>query len=290
MKVQFIKVLGMLLVMMLAAAGGVLARGGRHRHEDGPARREVRAYFQANVLPTLRQQRQKLEPQLEAADRALLATYRTQLKALKEQGKALRKTAAPATESGRPTLNDAQRQQAQQLRAQARDIMQHVAQLVQKYRAPLTQALQELQPQKEKWAADIKAIRSRNATPEQQQHLVANEGRRDGVARLVRPAMFLLLDPNAPAEPAAPSLGRTAVYPNPVAATSQLEFEVKKAGPVTVELLDKNGSQLRTLLQEPKADKGPHTQQLNLSDLPAGTYYYKITTKSGTETKRFVKE
>ena len=80
------------------------------------------------------------------------------------------------------------------------------------------------------------------------------------------------------------------MYPNPAAPTSQLEYEVKKAGPVTVDLLDKSGNSLRTLVSDASEEKGVHTQQLNLHDLPAGTYFYRITTQSGIQTKLFVKE
>ena len=287
--------LALVLVVNLAATGLGLARGGRHhRHEDRPARRAVKAYFQANVLPVLRQQRQKLEPQLTAPDRALLATYRTQLQALKEQGQALRRSIAPQAQpgtTGRPTLS--QQQQVQELRSQAKTIMLSVAQLAQKYEAPITQLALEVQPQKEKWASDSKAIVIKNLTPEQQERMVAAGGRmpgRGGLRRFFRPARFLLMDPNAAAKNPARGQGSTRFYPNPVAATSQLEYEVKKAGPVTVDLLDSKGTKLRTLVTVPKEEKGTHTQQLELGDLPAGTYFYKITTKGSTETKRFGKE
>lgn len=285
------------LLLVLAATVAGLAR--RSPREQRPIRREIRAYFAANVLPVLRQQRQKLEPQLAAADRAQLATYRTQLKALKEQGRALRQAAAPAAGSApgtRSALTEAQREQAHQLRFQARGIMLNVAQLAQKYDGPITQLAQEVQPQKEKWATDIKAIVAKNATPEQQQNLAAAKGRRHGrgqgqLRRFFKPAMFLLLDPNAPAEiPGERGAGTSSFYPNPAAATTQLEYEVKKAGPVSIDLLDKDGNKQRTLLPETPQEKGSQRQQLDLSDLPAGTYFYKITTKSGTQTKRFVKE
>lgn len=80
------------------------------------------------------------------------------------------------------------------------------------------------------------------------------------------------------------------MYPNPTAATNQLSYEVKKAGPVTVELLDGRGNTLRTVAQEAKQEKGTHSLTANVADLPAGTYYFKITTRTGAETQRFVKE
>ncbi|MCI1186425.1 T9SS type A sorting domain-containing protein [Hymenobacter sp. DH14] len=295
MKSRFTYSLVLLLVLAATVAG--LAR--RSPREQRPIRREIRAYFAANVLPVLRQQRQKLEPQLTAADRAQLATYRTQLKALKEQGRALRQAAAPAagsTPGTRPVLTEAQREQARQLRFQARGIMLNVAQMAQRYDEPIGQLAQEVQPQKEKWATDIKSIVAKNATPEQQEQLAAAKSRRHGqgpgqLRRFFKPAMFLLMDPNAPAEaPGERGVSTSSFYPNPAAATTQLEYEVKKAGPVSIDLLDKDGNKLRTLLPKTQQEKGSQRQQLDLSGLPTGTYFYKITTKSGTQTRRFVKE
>ena len=37
-------------------------------------------------------------------------------------------------------------------------------------------------------------------------------------------------------------------------------------------------------------ERGTHTQPLDLQGLPAGTSFYRITTKTGSETKRFVRE
>ena len=37
-------------------------------------------------------------------------------------------------------------------------------------------------------------------------------------------------------------------------------------------------------------ETGQHMHQLDLHDLPAGTYCCKISTKSATKTERFVKE
>lgn len=297
MKTISAKSLALILLIVVSASLAGLASPGQRQPGDRPMRREIRAYFQANVLPVLQQQRQKLEPQLAAEDRNQLATYRTQLKALKEQGQALRRSAVPeatATPATRPTFTEAQQKQAHDLRLQARSIMLNVAQMAQKYDAPIAQLTQEIAPQKEKWATGIKAIVAKNATPEQQQKLAASQSwqhGRGGLRRFFKPATFLLLDPNAPtANKAEPGMGNTSFYPNPAAPTSQLDYEVKKAGPVTIDLLDKDGNKLRTLVSEANQQQGPQTQQLDLHDVPAGTYFYKITTKSGSQTKRFVKE
>ncbi len=300
MKTILLKTLAVLLVVLtttlatLARPAQDGPRGGNH-----PTHRELKAYVDQNVLPVVRQQRQKLEPQLATADKAQLAIYRTQLQELRERGKALRQSfrAAPgaaskATEpnSPRAALTEAQKQQLQQLRTESRTIMLSVDQLARKYESRIAQLTQEVQPQKEKWAADMQAIIAKNTKPELQEKLGHSGGHHHpGVTRFFRPAKFLLLAPSASA-PVARALGGTSLYPNPVAATSQLDYTVTKAGPVTVELLDGRGNTLRPVAQEVNQEKGPHTLQVNLADLAAGTYYYKITTRAGSETKRFVKE
>ena len=98
----------------------------------------------------------------------------------------------------------------------------------------------------------------------------------------------MLLDPNAPTN-AAETGTRAALYPNPASATQRLEYEVKKSGPVKIEVLDQQGQTLRTVLNE-KQEPGQHTLDVNVADLQRGTYLYKITTRGGTESRRFVKE
>ncbi|MBF9222026.1 T9SS type A sorting domain-containing protein [Hymenobacter ruricola] len=298
MKRNALKAAGLALLLALAASGAGLAQP-QHPRDGRPGHAEMKAYAQANVLPVLRQQRQKLEPQLAAEDRTQLAAYRTQLKVLEAKGKALRQSFRPAGTSApgqRPELTEAQREQLHQLRSESRSIMLKVAEMAQKYDGAIAKLAEEVQPQREKWTTDLRAIAVKNAAPgqpEQMARFAGREGRGHRGGRhhgFFRPAKFLLMDPNATAAPAEPALGATSFYPNPAAATTQMEYDVRKAGPVTVDLLDKNGNKLRTLFSEAQASTGAHTQQLDLHDLPAGTYFYKITTKSGSENKRFVKE
>ena len=291
MKNALLKRLPLALLLLLATTVATLAHAalGHRFGPDGPLRREVRAYVQANVLPTLRQQRQKLETQLAPADQAQIVAYRAQLKDVLTQGKALRQSLLPEGSPTRPTLTEAQKTQVQALRLQGKTIMLSVAQLALKYDANIQKLAQEIEPQKEQWTTDLKAIVAKSATPEQQAKLSRWQGfaaRRSGLRKLFSPAAFLLLDPTAPVEDAA----GTSLYPNPATATTQLQYEVKKAGPVAVDLLDGSGTTLRTLLPATRQEPGTYTQPLDLSDLPKGTYFYKITTKAGTETKRFVKE
>jgi hypothetical protein len=286
MKRTLLRRLPLVLLLVLAATAVTIARSGfGHRFgPQTPLRHDIKAYVEANVLPVLRQQRQKLETQLAPADQAQIVAYRAQLQALKTQGQALRQR-VQATDAGpgaHPTpLTDAQRQQVQALRLQGKQLMLNVAQLALKYDANIQKLAAEIQPQKAQWTTDIKAIVAKDASPEQQAWLARWQvfaARRGGLGKLFKPA--------ANATP----LGGTSLYPNPAAATTQLQYDVKKAGSVSVELLDGNGTTLRTLLPATQQAKGTYTQSLDLSDLPRGTYFYKVTTRSGSETKRFVKE
>jgi hypothetical protein len=220
------------------------------------------------------------------ADKTQLAAYRAQLRDLRQRGQALRQSLRPTGEAtqARPALTDAQRQQVQQLRAEGQTIRQHVAQLARKYEAAIAQLAQEIAPQKARWQADIQALAGKNVSPEQR----VPRGRHS-LSALDKPARFLLLEVPTPAS-ATPVAASSTVFPNPAVSTAQLEFAVKKAGPVTVEVLDGRGTVLRTLVQNEPREKGLHTVSTSVEELPAGTYFYKITTRTGVETQRFVRQ
>ncbi|SNC67156.1 Por secretion system C-terminal sorting domain-containing protein [Hymenobacter gelipurpurascens] len=297
MQTKLITKLGLLLAVLFTSFTGWAQATQNTQGTSRPARRAVQAYVQQNVLPVVRQQRQKLEPQLSSSDKAQLAVYRSQFQELRQRGKALRQSfrpAGPAPQSQRPELTETQKQQLQKLQDENKALQREVAKLAQKYEGDIARLSQEIQPQKEKWATDLKALLLQNTTPEQQEKMkhFGRKGRRNSAtARFFRPSTFLLMNPTAPAAPASRAAeSSSSVYPNPVTPTSQLSYEVKKAGPVSIELLDSRGNTLRTVAQEAKKEKGTYTVPANLSDLANGIYYFKIVTKSGTETRRFVKE
>ncbi|GAA4370837.1 hypothetical protein GCM10023185_45690 [Hymenobacter saemangeumensis] len=249
----------------------------------------------------MRQQRQKLEGQLAADDKAQLADYRTQLKKLHARGKALHESLRPqeGSDGARPVPTEAQRQQRQQLHSEREAVMSKVRELAKKYESNIRQLADEVAPQQAQWKADMDAIGAKHAAPGPQSNDVRAEGREGrrghghgphgGPGHSFGPVKFLLMNP-APPMKQSPETSSSTLYPNPAVANSQLEYSVKKTGPVTIDLLDAQGSKLRTVLQEVNQEKGSHTQSLNISDLPTGTYYYKIITRSGSETKRFIKE
>lgn len=289
MKATLLTSLAALLLGLSTGLGSASAQTRLAR----PERAEIRAYYQAHVLPVVRQQRRRLDARLAAEDRTQLATYRAQLRDLRQRGQVLRQSWPPAdAPTGvRPALTDAQRQQAQQLRTDRRAIMLRVGELAQKYAAPIAQLRQEIQPRQDQWTADMQALAAKNAPPEPaekpgQTDRRWHSGSFGGLGDATR---FLLLDPqiDAAAELAMPA---STVFPNPAATTNQLEYTVRKAGPVLVEILDGRGTVLRTIVRSEEQEKGLHTVAVGLEELPNGPYFYKITTRAGVETKRFVKQ
>ncbi|TYZ06412.1 T9SS type A sorting domain-containing protein [Hymenobacter lutimineralis] len=255
-----------------------------------PGHREARTYVRQQVLPLVRQQRLKLEPYLTAADQARLADYRTQLRRLQEQHTLLRR---PGPEKQR---TEAQHQQARELRAARQLLLREVAQLAQPYETLIAQLASDVQPQRAQWSTDLRVIRQKYASGS----LVrAASGR--PAPELIQPDVyfapvrFLLLVPKA-----APTLrpgavteqakatGPITIFPNPIVPLSKVQYFVPKPGNVLVELLNNQGTVVRTLLQQTQ-EKGEHALPLPTQELARGTYYVKITTRTGTETQRFVK-
>jgi len=300
------------LGLSILAGGLALSAVAQPNHPHGPSAefwQQEREYMQAKVLPVLRQQRQKLEQELTATDQAQLAAYRTQLTALSQREVALRKAARTLLRSAAPDSmthrysRPAPSPEQQAAQAEHREILLAVAQLANKYESNIARLAAEIQPQQAQWMADLRAIMLKNYPAARLEHAAQPQGLapstahyrhpahlRYGETRLInRPTAFLLMAPGT-AEPATDLVLGISLYPNPVVATSQLQYAVKSTGPVTVQLLDKNGSTLRTVVQATSQEKGNYTQPLDLSELTSGTYFYKVMTRAGTETKRFVKE
>ncbi|WP_425553711.1 T9SS type A sorting domain-containing protein [Hymenobacter fastidiosus] len=53
--------------------------------------------------------------------------------------------------------------------------------------------------------------------------------------------------------------------------------------------MDGRGTSGRTVVQNEQQEKGMYPSSASVGDLSSGAYFYKITTRPGVETKRFVK-
>ncbi|NEM98042.1 S8/S53 family peptidase [Pontibacter burrus] len=76
-------------------------------------------------------------------------------------------------------------------------------------------------------------------------------------------------------------------YPNPSTGLSTITYSVTTEGPVSVEVFDVMGRKVQTLLQETQK-AGRHALEFDGSNLPGGTYLYRITADGKTSSNRMV--
>ncbi len=77
------------------------------------------------------------------------------------------------------------------------------------------------------------------------------------------------------------------VFPNPSGGVVNISYNMPQESPVKLELYNNYGSLINTLLEE-NTYPGKHTGQYNLSDLPPGIYFIKLTSKLGINTGKLI--
>lgn len=278
---------------------------GKKRHNK-ELRKELKAYIDQNVMPVLREQRNKLESKITLQDRQKLEELRKQLAVLQaqrhESRKDFRKEQKGATEKGEMT--EEQRNKMKELRTQMKTIMQSSKEIAKSYSTDIEQLLTPMQSQKEQWKQDIKAICDKyivNSPDSTRKHGENGRGKhgKHGKFRMMakqhfkemKPAMFLLIQPSenqiVATESVKESDENTKVYPNPSSNQTTIDFKVKEAGNVNIVLLDTQGNVIKNIMNEHK-EKGKYSALIDLSGLREGTYFYKIATPTKTETNRIV--
>jgi len=131
-------------------------------------RDEMRNYHKQNVAPVLLEQRKKLEAKISDADKATLARIRSE-----------RKASRPQKDGGQ--------------KADSRLHKDELSALVQKYDEEINTLMEEIEPKREQWEKDIKAIAEANA-PERK----GKKGTKKGQHRPnpgFQKVRFLLMDP-----------------------------------------------------------------------------------------------
>ncbi|WP_066511293.1 S8/S53 family peptidase [Rufibacter sp. DG15C] len=76
-------------------------------------------------------------------------------------------------------------------------------------------------------------------------------------------------------------------YPNPFSGNTTISYAVEDAGFVTIEVFDLRGKKVSTLVSEAK-EKGTYAVPFNGSNLPTGTYLYKVSTGAKSTSHKMV--
>ena len=209
-------------------------------------RKAMKTYREENIDPVMKAQRAKLEEKIEAEDKVVIAELREKFETVHQRMKQERKQGAERTEGQRKRHRGGKGFKG--FAEEENPDRERLRQLVEKYEEDIDALLEELEPQQQKWHEDMKKIA--------EEYLPETDGEEGSKAhphkRHPRPGMktmrkghFLLLDPNAPAETeteGTPALAEMIVYPNPATAANTLQYNVKKAGQVRIELRTKGGN------------------------------------------------
>jgi L-ascorbate metabolism protein UlaG (beta-lactamase superfamily) len=76
-------------------------------------------------------------------------------------------------------------------------------------------------------------------------------------------------------------------YPNPFNPATNIKFEIKNAGLVTLKIYDILGREAASIVSE-ELFPGIYTKQWNASNMPSGVYFYRLQSGKLSETKRLI--
>ncbi|MCE1163895.1 MAG: T9SS type A sorting domain-containing protein [Bacteroidetes bacterium] len=74
-------------------------------------------------------------------------------------------------------------------------------------------------------------------------------------------------------------------YPNPFNPTTSIDFDIKKAGMVSLKIYDILGKELSTLVSQ-RLEPGKYSYTMNAASLSSGTYFYRLEVNGYVETKK----
>jgi len=260
--------------------------GGKHGQKIAKSpemRKEIREYTKTNILPTMRQQRAKLEADLSTQEKTTIADIRASFKADKKAMHAKREEMRQAKENGTADL-EAIKTAMKALRMKHQASLKQLNAIAKQYETRIQTLREEIKPSIEQWKIGVGKIVAKYAQGEEATHInhrISKSWNKGDIS-------FLLMDTQKGKNNNANDQTQTTqVYPNPAQNTQQLKIELTEAGLVKIEILDKQGNPIQTVFEGNKTT-GEHVFTVNTSKLATGNYLYRITTPKGVSTKKIV--
>lgn len=263
-------------------------KGRKHRKGNRGDHDKMKAIKDEKIKPILLEQRAKLEDKISENDKVAIAELRATMKAKKE---ALKKERETIKQSGeRPTR---EQKKARKEAWKNSDTFKQLEALTTKYQSDIEPLLAEVEPQ-------IKSIKeeARKAHKEdckdgedckgKAKGKRKGKGKGKGTAKADKHKQkhmhrFLLLDPNesvASAGTLKPQIEAVSIYPNPSPGISQIEYTLVEDGNVAIELRDKEGNLLETVVNTTQT-AGTQKVALNFKNYAVGVYYVILKDKNG---------
>lgn len=76
-------------------------------------------------------------------------------------------------------------------------------------------------------------------------------------------------------------------YPNPFNPTTRIKYQLPKESYVLIKLYDMLGAEVAELVNQ-QQEEGYYELEMDASNLPSGTYIYKITAGNFTDSKKLM--
>ncbi len=270
-------------------------RGMKDKEELGKALKE---YHDQNIQPALLAERAKLEEKISEEDQATLVSLREQLKDLKRKGR------RPHKKDMHPRRSEREMRGHSELSDEQKSALAALKDLTEKYNSEIEVHLSNLQGQREKWAEEMKQIRSSfiedhrrsNELKEDREKPSQFEGRRrQGIGMEGRRELegrrgehskrrFLLLAPVGEVLPDPTKktavFNQVNVFPNPSAFSNTLNYHMQEAGKIRVELRRESGGLVKVLLDDYR-EVGKHQLEVDFAGLNDGVYYITLIDAQG---------
>lgn len=258
-------------------------RGGHH------GRKGAHKALKEKMKPILLEQRAKLEPKISEEDKVVIAQLREAVKVEMEERRKEMGERRKEMGERRKEMGKEERKAKREARKNSPTHLK-IIELVEKYSADIEPLLAEVKPQVEAMKQEMREERGKKeggSRKGERRKNRAENGKREASGahhKNRKYAHFLLLDSNAIEDqaPLTPNsvISEINVYPNPSQGLSQIEYELKEAGMVTIELRDKEGNLVETIERANKR-AGQHKTSINFSQYTVGIYYVVLKDANG---------
>lgn len=294
-----------------------MAMNAQGKHPKNPElRAALRQHFEQQMYPVLKEKHTQFDAALSPEALAFLNGKRQQAQQIKEQKKALRREAHQYLDAGKTKeeVHALLEPRHQQIRSQMDALAKELQPFIQQNQALVDRFVEELKPYHQQWREQRHALHEQyrpEGAPEHKEHKDRKDcpkpqgqadDRPDHKERAI--VRFLLWDGEEPEEhphhphPAPKKEGQSGtalvpqaaleLYPNPAVDNATLRFSLAEATTqATLKIMDANGRLLRELPLG-ALPAGTHSQQLNLHDLPAGTYHCVLEAQGKQQTRSLV--
>ncbi len=263
---------------------------GHHRHgknmhgkKGSEHHKKMKTSRNEKIKPLMLEQRAKLEANISAEDKIIIAELRAERKKRRAEHKAKKEARKKAFEKG--AAPDFEKRRKHRMEREHNPSHKKLMALTEKYKASIESLFTEIEPQLKAIKEEAKAACKEDCPTEKKR--TGKKGFKEK-HQTKKHARFLLLDPNKSLEEKADKrprkskslISRVNVYPNPSQGISQIEYTLKEASMVTIELHDKEGNLIETI-EKVEQTAGLHKTTVNFNNYTLGIYYIILKDASG---------